>query len=34
LFQPEGMPDVAWEKEVIPGLAEELKELKSILENK
>jgi hypothetical protein len=34
LFQPNGMPEIAWEKEGIPGMAEELKELKSILENK
>lgn len=34
LFQPNGMPDIAWEQEGIPGMAEELKELKSILENK
>lgn len=34
LFQPKGMPDIAWEQEGIPGMAEELKELKSILENK
>ncbi|PCJ64917.1 MAG: hypothetical protein COA58_11640 [Bacteroidetes bacterium] len=32
LFQPTGMPDTAWEREGIPGLTEELKELKSILE--
>ena len=34
LFQPNGMPDIAWEQEGIPGLVTELKELKSILENK
>lgn len=34
LFQPKGMPDVAWINDGIPGLAEELKMLKSILENK
>lgn len=33
LFQPNGMPDIAWKKEGIPGLVEELKKLKSILEN-
>ena len=32
IFQPNGMPEIAFEKEGIPGLAEELKELKSILE--
>lgn len=34
LFQPKGMSDIAWEQEGIPGMALELKELKSILENK
>ncbi len=34
LFQPNGMPDVIWEKEGISGLMEELEVLKSILENK
>ena len=34
LFQPNEMPDNAWEKDAIPGLAEELKVLKSILETK
>ncbi len=34
LFQSKGMPDIAWKKEGILGLVEELKELKSILENK
>ena len=34
LFQPQGMPDIVWEKEGVSGLMEELKELKSILENK
>ena len=34
LFQPNGMPDIAWEQEGIPAMAEELKALKSILENK
>ena len=33
LFQPDGMPDIVWEKEGIPGLIEELETLKSILEN-
>jgi len=32
LFQPTGMPDMAWEKEGVPGLAEELLKLKSILD--
>ena len=34
LFKPNEMPDIAWEQQGIPGLVEELKELKSILENK
>ena len=34
LFQPNGMPDLAWKQQGIPGLITELKELKSILENK
>ena len=34
LFQPENMPDAAWENEGISGLAEELTTLKSILEKK
>ncbi|RMG28211.1 MAG: hypothetical protein D6730_05860 [Bacteroidetes bacterium] len=32
LFQPQGMPEPAWEHEAIPGLIEELQTLKSILE--
>ncbi|KAA1245048.1 hypothetical protein [Aquimarina sp. RZ0] len=34
LFQPKEMPDSVWENEGIPGLIEELKALKSILERK
>ena len=34
LFQPQGMPDHVWQNEGIPSLQEELKVLKSILENK
>lgn len=32
LFQPNEMPDAAWKKETVPGLMEELEQLKSILE--